>query len=80
MSSITIQIPEFLRQQVERLTAEDGVSMDPFFTTAASEKIAVLEAGSHIAKRAARSSDAAFLDAVSRIPAAPVKEAWDQMP
>ena len=80
MSSITIQIPEFLHRQVKRLTEKDGLSVDQFFATAASEKIAVLEAEDYIAKRAARASDAAFLEAVSHIPAAPVTEKWDRIP
>lgn len=80
MSSITIQVPEFLRRQIERLTAEDGLTVDQFFVTAASEKIAMLEAVDYIGQRAARADDAAFLDAISRVPAIPVTETWDQMP
>jgi hypothetical protein len=80
MSSITIQVPDFLRRQVERLTAKDGLTVDQFFATAASEKIAVMEAVDYIGQRAARADDDAFLKAVSHIPSAPVTEAWDQMP
>jgi hypothetical protein len=80
MSSITIQVPEFLRRQVERLTAQEGFSVDEFFTTAAAEKIAVMEAVHYVAQRAAKVDDGAFEDAISHIPAAPVTETWDQMP
>jgi hypothetical protein len=80
MSSITIQIPDYLRRQVERLSAQDGFSVDQFFATAASEKIAVIEAVGYIAQRADKADDEAFLDAVSHIPAAPVTEDWDQLP
>ena len=80
MSSITIQIPDFLRRQVERLTARDGFSVDQFFVTAASEKLAAWEAVDYIAQRAGRADDATFLEAISHIPAAPVAESWDQMP
>ena len=79
MSSITIQIPDFLRQQVERLTAEAGFSVDQFFVTAASEKIAVIEEGGYIQRRAARADDDAFLEAISHIPATPVSETWDRL-
>ena len=79
MSSITIQVPDFLRQQVERLSAEDGFSVDQFFATAASEKIAVIEAVQYIRARAERADEAAFEDAISHIPAEPVAEAWDQI-
>lgn len=80
MSSITIQVPDYLRRQVERLTAQDGFSVDQFFATAASEKIAVLEAENYIGQRASRANDEAFLEAVSQIPAAPITEEWDKMP
>ena len=65
---------------VERLSAEDGFSVDQFFTTAASEKIAAMVAVGYIAQWAARADDGAFLEALSQIPAAPVSEPWDQMP
>ena len=52
--------------------------MDQFFTTAASEKISVMEAVDYISQRAAKADDQAFLEALSRIPAAPVSEPWDQ--
>lgn len=80
MSAITIQVPEFLRSQVERLTAQDGCTVDQFFATAASEKIAVMEAESYIHQRAERASDEAFLEAVSHIPATPPAEPWDKLP
>ena len=78
MSSITIQVPDFLRRQIERLTAQDGLTMDQFFTTAASEKISVMEAVDYISQRAAKADNHAFLEALSHIPAAPVSEPWDQ--
>ena len=39
MNSITIQIPDYLRKQVENLAAEEGFTVDQFFATAASEKL-----------------------------------------
>ena len=80
MSTITIQIPDSLRRQVERLVAEDQITVDQFFATAASEKLSVIEAVDYIAARASRADDVAFLEAVSRIPDAPVTEVWDQVP
>ena len=80
MSAITIQIPDFLRRQVERLAAENSMSVDQFFTTAASEKVSVIEAVDYIAARAARAKDAAFEEAISHIPDTPVTESWDKMP
>lgn len=80
MSSITIQVPDFLKRQIERLTAKDGLTMDQFFASAASEKIAAIEANGYIAAKAARANDADFLDAISRIPAGPSPEDWDKQP
>lgn len=79
MSSITIQVPDFLRRQVERLSAKDGVSVDQFFALAASEKLSVLEAVDYIAARAAKADDAAFEEAIKSIPSVPVTDAWDRL-
>jgi len=80
MSSITIQIPDYLRKQVEHLAAEEGFWVDQLFATAASEKLAVLEAVDYIQARASRADDGAFREAISQIPAAAIVEEWDQMP
>ena len=80
MSTITIQIPDSLHRHVERLAAEDRITVDQFFATAASEKLSVIEAVDYIAARAARANDTDFLKAVSQIPNAPVTEEWDKMP
>ncbi len=78
MRPITIQIPDYLRKQVERLAAEEGLSVDQFFATAASEKLAVLEAVDYIGERAARASDAAFDEAMSHVPDEPIEGEWDE--
>jgi len=80
MSSITIQIPDFLHRQVERLASRDSMSVDQFFATAASEKLSVMEAVDYISARAARADDAAFMEAVSHIPDVPVTAEWNRMP
>jgi hypothetical protein len=79
MSSITIKIPDFLENQIQRLAVEGGLSVDQFFASAASEKLAVLEADSYIRQRAAMADGAAFNDAISQIPDTPVSEEWDQI-
>ena len=78
MSSITIQVPDSLRHNVERLAAADHISVDQFFATAASEKLAVMEAVGYIGARASRADDAAFMEALSQIPDVPVAEPWDK--
>lgn len=65
---------------MERLTARDGLSVEQFFATAVSEKIAVLEAEDYIGKQAVKASDEAFLEALSQIHDVPVTESWNKMP
>lgn len=42
MSTLTIQIPDSIRAEVEELARRDGVSLDQFLATAAAEKISAL--------------------------------------
>lgn len=79
MSSITIKIPEYLRKQVEKLSNEEGISIDQFFTTAVSEKISVIKEIDYIANRAKRASDEKFEEVMKKIPVSSNIEAWDQM-
>lgn len=80
MSTITIHIPDSVRKHVERLSVTDGVSVDQFFTTAAAEKLAALEAVDYIRSRADRANDAAFEKVLVKIPATKPAEDWDRMP
>jgi hypothetical protein len=80
VSTITIQVPDFLRRHVERLSAQEGISVDQFYAAAASEKLSVMESGDYIAGRAARADDAAFAEVLKSIPSTQVTEAWDRMP
>lgn len=76
MGTITIQIPDYLLRHVGRLVAEDGMSVDQFFATAAAEKLSVIEAFDYLASRAFRANDAAFLEALSHIRDSPVTDFW----
>lgn len=80
MSTITIEVPEFLRRQVEKLSAAEGFSMDQFFATAASEKLSVIREVDYIAEKASKASDEEFEAVLRHIPAIPVTEEWDRMP
>ena len=74
MSTITIQIPDYLRRHVERLAVADGISVDQLFATAASEKLSVIEAFDYLASRASRANDATFLKALAHISDSPVTD------
>lgn len=80
MSTITIEIPDYLRRQVESLTSAEGYTVDQFFATAASEKLAVIREHDYLAARAKRADDQVFEAALKAIPDKPVVEDWDRMP
>lgn len=80
MSTITIKVPEFLRKQVEKLSSDEGFSVDQFFATAASEKLSVIREFDYIATKAAKASDEEFAAVLKHIPSILVAEEWDRMP
>lgn len=79
MSTITIQIPDYLRHQVELLTSAEGYTVDQFFATAASEKLAVIREHDYVAGRAQRANEQAFEAALKAIPDNSEVEEWDRM-
>lgn len=80
MSTITIQVPDSLNRHVARLSAQDGISVDQFFASAAGEKLAALEAEEYIARRAAQANDKAFEAVLAKVPSTPPTEEWDRKP
>lgn len=48
MSTLSIQLPDSIRQRVEVLAHEDGVGVDAFVATMLSQRIAVVEADSYV--------------------------------
>ncbi len=79
MSTITIEVPESVRQQVEKLSADEGCSVDQFFATATSEKFSVLRELDYIRKRASLANDQEFEEVLKHIPSIPTTEEWDRM-
>ncbi len=80
MNTITIKIPEYLQKQVEKLSSEEGVSIDQFFSTAASEKLSVIRETDYIAQRATKANDQDFEAVLEHIPESTELEKWDEMP
>lgn len=79
MSSITIEVPDSLKNQVQKLGNEKGFSLEQFFVAAASEKLSVIEDEGFIQARADQANDAEFEAVLKEIPvAAPIKD-WDQI-
>ena len=68
MSSLTISIPDSVRERAESLAREDGVSLDAFVASVLSQRVAVAEADSYIHLRASRGSAQQMLDILDRAP------------
>lgn len=71
MSTVTIQMPESLAQQLRECAAKEGVTMDQLLSSAAAEKLSALMTLEHLrqrAHRAKREDFVAFLDATPDVP------------
>jgi hypothetical protein len=68
MSTLSISIPDSIRQRVEFLAREDGVEVDSFIATVLSQRIAVADADSYVRRRAARGSAQQMLEILSQAP------------
>lgn len=65
---MNVNIPESLWRRAVALAQADGVSLDQFIATALAEKVAVLDADSYIAARAARGSRDKFERVLAKVP------------
>ena len=63
LSTYPLRLPRSIRAGVERLSKQEGVSINQFVSIAVAEKLAMLEAESYFAGRQAR----ADLDAFDRL-------------
>jgi hypothetical protein len=53
MSTLTIQLPESLKKQIEALAAKEGYSVNQFMASAAGEKLAVVLTMDYLRREAA---------------------------
>jgi len=56
MSAVTVHIPDSLKDRIERMADEDGVSIDSLILTILSQRIAVADAESYVKVRGRRGS------------------------
>ena len=71
MSTVTIQMPESLAQQIREWAAREGVSVDQLLSSAAAEKLSALMTVEHLrerARRAKREDFVRFLDLSPDVP------------
>lgn len=77
MSTLTVQLPESVRQEIEALAAREGFSVGQFLASAASEKLAVMRTMDYLRREAEagrREDFDRYLAAVPAIPPTPDDE------
>lgn len=68
MSTLSISIPESIRERVEGMAQADGVSLDSFIATVLSQRVAVADADSYVRRRGSRGSAEQLLEILSQAP------------
>lgn len=71
MSTLTIQLPDSIRAQVEELARRDGITADQFLATAAAEKVSALRTVDFLKAEAAQGRVEDWDFVLSRVPARP---------
>ena len=71
LSTYPLRLPRSIRAGVERLSKQDGVSINQFVSIAVAEKIAMLEAAVYFNERSARADVKAFDALMQREDGAP---------
>jgi hypothetical protein len=67
LSTYPLRLPRSIRAGVERLSKEDGISINQFVSIAVAEKLAMLQAQDYFAQRSARADMAAFDQLMQRL-------------
>ena len=71
MSTLTIQLPESLKQTIEALAAKEGYSVSQFLANAAGEKLAVVLTMDFLRREAASGRREDFEKYLAGVPSAP---------
>jgi hypothetical protein len=71
MSTLTIQLPESLKNTIEALAAKEGYTLSQFLASAAGEKLAVLMTNDFLRRQAAAGRRADFDRYLAAVPASP---------
>ena len=75
----SLRLPRSLKEAVERLSKEDGTSMNQFVATAAAEKVSALQTARFFQERKARADFEAFDKIMNRQGGRPARKG-DEMP
>jgi len=68
MSTLTIQLPESLKKNIEALAAKEGYSVSQFLASAAGEKLAVVLTMDYLRREAAAGRRADFEKYLAAVP------------
>ena len=68
MATLSIEIPDSLRNGIEELSAKDGYSLNQFLVCAAAEKLSSFATMEYLRERAARADFAEFDRIMEQIP------------
>ncbi len=68
MSTLTIELPDSLKQSIEELAAKEGYSVSQFLASAASEKLAVVMTMDYLRREAASGRREDFERYLSAVP------------
>ncbi len=66
LSTYPLRLPRSIRAGIERLSKQDGISINQFVSIAVAEKLAIMQAETYFAERIARADLAAFDQLMSR--------------
>ena len=66
LSTYPLRLPRSIRAGIERLSKQDGISINQFVSIAVAEKLAIMQAETYFAERIARADLAAFDQLLSR--------------
>ncbi len=66
LSTYPLRLPRSIRAGVERMSKEDGISINQFVSIAVAEKLAMMQAEAYFAERSGRADLAAFDELMQR--------------
>jgi hypothetical protein len=74
MSTLTIQLPDWLKKNIEALAAQEGYTVSQFLTSAAGEKLAVVLTMDYLRREAAAGRREDFEKYLAAVPDAEAAE------
>ncbi len=68
MSTLSLRLPESLHKRIKEFSRKEGISINQFIASAASEKMSALATLDYLEMRAKRADKKKFEQALSKIP------------